>query len=137
DGTLMKDLKSQIKKLRLEDYVKLIGSKPHDEIPLWMNAANIFVLPSLNEGNPTVMFEALGVGLPFIGTNVGGVSEIIPSEDYGLICEQANRKKLAEKILIGLDKEWDRDKILEYAKRFTWEKIAKEIIKIYLDCYEQ
>ncbi|GAH02137.1 unnamed protein product, partial [marine sediment metagenome] len=62
DGPLRKDLKSQIKKLCLENYVKLVGSKPHDEIPLWMNAADLFVLPSLSEGNPTVMFEALGVG---------------------------------------------------------------------------
>jgi len=131
DGMLRKDLKSQVKKLGLKNYIKLTGSKPHDEIPLWMNAADLFVLPSLSEGNPTVMFEALGTGLPFIGTRVGGVPEIITSEDYGLLCECANSKDLADKILIGLDKEWDRENILEYAKQFTWENIAKEIIGIY------
>ena len=131
DGMLRKDLKAQIKKLGLENYVKLAGPKPHDEIPLWMNTADLFVLPSLSEGNPTVMFEALGAGLPFVGTRVGGVPEIINSEDYGLLCESANPKDLAEKILIGLDKEWDREKILEYAKQFTWENIAKEIMEIY------
>ncbi len=131
DGILRKDLKAQIKKLGLENYVKLAGSKKHDEIPLWMNAADLFVLPSLNEGNPTVMFEALGTGLPFVGTKVGGVPEIIYSEDYGLLCEPVNPKDLAEKILIGLEKDWDREKILEYAQRFTWKNIAKEIVSIY------
>jgi len=62
---------------------------------------------------------------------VGGVPEIITSEDYGSLCEPANPKDLAEKILIGLDKEWDREKILEYAQRFTWENITKEIMGIY------
>ena len=133
DGVLREDLKAQIKKLGLENYVKLAGSKPHDEIPLWMNAADLFVLPSLSEGNPTVMFEALGVGLPFIGTRVGGVPEIITSEDYGLLCEPANPQDLIEKILVALDKKWDRDKILKYAQQFAWENIAKEILRVYED----
>jgi glycosyltransferase involved in cell wall biosynthesis len=128
---LREDLKAQIKKLGLENYVKLAGSKPHDEIPLWMNAADLFVLPSLSEGNPTVMFEALGTGLPFIATSVGGVPEIITSGDYGLLSKPANPKDLAEKILIALDKKWNRDKILKYAQQFAWENIAKRIMEIY------
>jgi len=130
-GPLIKDLKEQIAKAKLENYVKLVGPKPHDEIPLWMNAADLFVLSSLSEGNPTVMFEALGVGLPFVGTKVGGVPEIIISEDYGLLCEPANPKDLAEKILIALEKEWDREKIRKYAEQFTWENIAKRTLEVY------
>lgn len=84
-----------------------------------MNACDLFVLPSLSEGNPTVMFECLGCGKPFIGTKVGGIPEIIVSDDYGLLCEPANSEDLAEKILIALDKEWDEEKIRNYAKQFT------------------
>jgi glycosyltransferase involved in cell wall biosynthesis len=131
DGPLRKDLQNQIKRLNLEDYVKLVGAKPHDEIPLWMNAADLFVLPSLSEGNPTVMFEALGIGLPFVGTAVGGVPEIIISEDYGLLCEPANPDDLAEKILIALEKEWYREKIRKYAEQFTWNNIAKKVVEVY------
>lgn len=131
DGPLRGDLEKQIKKLNLENYVKLAGAKPHDEIPLWMNAADIFVLPSLSEGNPTVMFEALGVGLPFVGTAIGGVPEIITSEDYGLLCPPADPECLAEKILIALDKEWDREKIRKYAEQFTWDNIVKQTLKFY------
>jgi glycosyltransferase involved in cell wall biosynthesis len=130
-GHLKKKMEQQIKNLSLERHVHLVGAKPHDEIPIWMNACDVFVLPSLNEGNPTVMFECLGCGKPFIGTKVGGIPEIITSGDHGLLCEPANPKELAEKVLIALDKEWDREKILRYAERFTWESIAKGTLKVY------
>jgi len=130
-GPLEESLKKLVRKLNLQNNVWLVGAKPHSEIPIWMNAADLFVLPSLSEGNPTVMFEALGVGLPFMGTAVGGVPEIITSEDYGLLCPPADPECLAEKILMALEKEWDRERIREYAKRFTWENIAKEIIDLY------
>ncbi|MBA7480155.1 N-acetyl-alpha-D-glucosaminyl L-malate synthase [subsurface metagenome] len=130
-GKLRTALERQIRSLGLEDYVVLAGGKPHDEIPLWMNACDLFVLPSLNEGNPTVMFEALGCGKPFVGTTVGGVPEVITSDDYGLLVESADPKDLAEKILMALDREWDREAILAYAERYTWENIAKEIMDIY------
>lgn len=130
-GKLQTNLERQVHSLELEDYVVLAGARPHSEIPLWMNACNIFVLPSLNEGNPTVMFEALGCGKPFVGASVGGVPEIITSEDYGLLVEPADPVDLAEKILMALDREWDREEIHAYAERYTWENNAKEIVNIY------
>ncbi len=135
EGKLRNNLENLILQLGLEKYVKLVGSKPYSEIPLWMNAADLFVLPSLSEGNPTVMFEALGSCLPFVGTRVGGVTEIITSSDYGLLCEPANPKDLAEKVLMALDKEWNRKKISKYANRFTWENIADKILNVYGNIY--
>lgn len=130
-GALKNKLQKQIDTLNLNNNVKLVGAKPHEEIPIWMNAADLFVLPSLNEGNPTVLVEALSTGLPFIGTNVGGISEIINSDEYGLLCDPKNPEKLAENILIGLEKDWDTEKILEYSEEFTWENISKKILNVY------
>ncbi|RQD92569.1 glycosyltransferase family 4 protein, partial [Methanosalsum natronophilum] len=96
-GRLESSLKKLINELDLNQYVFLVGSKPHDEVSLWMNACDIFVLPSLNEGNPNVMFEALGCGKPFVGTRVGGVPDIITSDEYGLIAEPGDSEDLAEK----------------------------------------
>ena len=131
DGQLKKDLKKLIKKLNLQEYVFLAGKVPHHEVPLWMNSANIFVLPSLSEGNPTVMFEALGCGVPFVGTRVGGVPEIITSNEYGLLVDPGSPEDLAEKIMEALDLNWDREKIHEYAQKFTWDRIARETLKVY------
>ncbi len=124
-------LQRQIDRLHLGEKVRLLGSVPGDQLTLWMNVCDFFVLPSLNEGNPTVMFEALGCGKPFVGTKVGGVPEVIASDDYGLLVEPADPEDLAEKILVALDREWDREAILAYAERFTWENIAKEIMGVY------
>lgn len=130
-GKLRPALERQIRAFGLEEHVMLAGGKPHNEIPLWMNACDLFVLPSLNEGNPTVLPEALGCGKPFVGTRVGGVPEVITSDRYGLLVEPADPDDLAEKILIALDRKWDQEAILRYAERYTWENIAKEIMDVY------
>ena len=76
-------------------------------------------------------------GKPFIGTKVSGEPEIITSDDYGLLCEPANPKALAEKILIALDKEWDDEKIRRHAERFRWENIAEEVLEVYGKIFEK
>ena len=73
EGKLETQLRKCIFSAKLENNIRLVGCKNHDEIPLWINACDIFVFPSLNEGNPTVMFECLSCGKPFVGTKVGGI----------------------------------------------------------------
>lgn len=131
DGELQQKLLKQIRNNSLEKYVIMVGGKPHNEIPMWINACDIFVLPSLNEGNPTVMFECLGCGKPFIGTNVGGIPEVITSDNYGYIVQPRNAQDLAEKILVALDRNWDTQLIYKYSTRYTWEKITENIIEVY------
>lgn len=131
-GYLKQKLSDQIMQLGLEKDIILIGGKPHNEIPIWMNACDLFVLPSLNEGNPTVMFEALGCGKPFVGTRVGGVPEIITSDAYGLLVEPADPEALAKMILEALEREWNQEAIFQYAERFTWENIAKGTMDTYI-----
>ncbi len=131
EGKLRGALERQIHDLGLSRLVVLPGGRPHDEIPLWINASDIFVLPSLEEGNPTVMFEALGCGKPFVGTRVGGVPGVIVSEDHGLLVNPADSVDLAEKISIALDREWDQEAIARYSERYTWENIAEEILGVY------
>jgi glycosyltransferase involved in cell wall biosynthesis len=130
-GNLRNELEALVHDLGLGDYVKFIGWTPEKDVPIWMNACDIFVLPSLAEGNPTVMFECLGCGKPFIGTNVGGIPEVIMSDDYGLICTPANCLDLKEKISIAIDKTWNANNICLYSKGFTWESIAKATMDVY------
>lgn len=130
-GGLENTLRQQVHSLGLADYVLLAGGKPHIEVPLWMNAADLFVLPSLNEGNPTVMFEALGCGKPFVGTRVGGIPEIITSEDYGLLVKPASVQDLADMLLKALTKEWDGERIVAYARQYSWGNIVGNMEHIY------
>jgi len=130
-GPMRRQLEAQIQNLGLQNYIKLIGYVPDDRIAYWLNAVDLFVLPSLSESFGVVQIEAMACGKPVVATKNGGSEEVIVSEEYGLLCDSANSKDLAEKILIALEKEWDRDKILQYVKRFTLEKMAKETMKIY------
>lgn len=118
-------------KIKTEVYFITIEGKPHDEIPLWMNACDLFVLPSLRESFGVVQIEAMACGKPVVATRNGGSEEIITSEEYGLLVEPGDSEELAEKILMALDRKWDREAILKYAERYTWESISKEIMEIY------
>lgn len=133
DGPMRDRLQKMIKEYDLEKFIKLLGYIPEEDLPYWINAADVFVLPSLSEGNPTVMFEALGVGIPFVGTVVGGIPEIISSEEYGLLVEPANVTDLSKKILLALEKDWNRDNIRIYGQQFLWSNIARNVMKIYLE----
>ncbi len=130
-GKLRDSLERQTHSLGLEDHVVLAGGKPHDEIPLWMNACDLFVLPSLSESFGVVQVEAMACGKPVVATRNGGSEEVITSDDYGLLVEPGDPDDLAEKILVGLDREWDQEKILAHAERFTWENIAGDIMGVY------
>lgn len=131
EGNLRNELQKEIKRCGLEKVVWLVGRKPREELPLWINACDIFVLASLNEGNPTVMFEALGCGIPFISTNVGGVSEIITSNEYGLICQSNDSTDLCNRIFEALNREWNRDAILNHALDYEWNKQKENLMEIY------
>ena len=130
-GPLKRKLQAQIDQLNLGTHVKLLGHIRHSEAMYWYNACDIFVLPSLSEGLPVVHLEAMACGKPVVATYNGGSEEIITSEEYGLLCQPANSKELAEKILIALDKNWEREKILNYGQRFTWRNNAEETLQLY------
>lgn len=130
-GKLKRQLQNLINSNHLNNSIFLKGLKPHREIVDWINASDIFVLPSLNEGGPTVMFESLACGVPFIGTNVGGISEIISSKKYGLIIKKEGADILRYNITKAITKKWNKNNIIKYANMFTWEKTVKKIILEY------
>lgn len=130
-GPLKGRLEGQVRTFGLGEHVRFVGGRPHEEIPVWMNACDAFVLPSLNEGNPTVMFECLGCGRSFVGTKVGGVPEVIISDAYGLSVEPGSSEDLAEKILQTLEKEWNCDRIVEHADNYTWASAVRRILHLY------
>lgn len=135
EGSLRNELQKEIKRCGLEEVIKLVGRKPRDELPIWINACDLFVLASLNEGNPTVMFEALGCGIPFVSTDVGGVREVITSGEFGLISDSPNSRGLYNKMSEALNKKWDREAIHSHALQYEWDKQRQnlnEIFKRYL-----
>ena len=77
---------SKVKSQKLENIVRFEGSVPARRIPLYMAAADVFFMPSDEEGFPHVLLEAMATGTPLVASNVGGVAEIIPQEAKQYLC---------------------------------------------------
>ena len=130
-GPLEKKLKKRVEKLGLAQKVLLVGWEPHEKIPLWMNACDVFVLPSLNEGFPAVIPEAMACGKPTIGTNVGGIPDVISNQNIGILTNPKDPESLAQAILESLDREWEYANMRIWAQEYSLKNIAKQILQVY------
>jgi len=83
-----------------------------EEMPLVYNGADIFVLASENETFGQVYLEAMACGIPVIGTNIGGIPEIITDGVNGFLIEPKNTAVLAQKIDILLSDEKIKEAII-------------------------
>jgi teichuronic acid biosynthesis glycosyltransferase TuaC len=130
-GPEEKNLIRKIHENNLDDCVRLAGFIPGPRVPVWMNAADLFVLPSIHESFGIVQIEALACGTPVISTDTVGSREIITSDEIGLFCKPADAVSLDDAITRGLEKSWDIQKILKYSKQFSWDTVVTSIIPIY------
>lgn len=80
DGPMRKQLERDATRMGVADSVVFLGSRPHDEVALWMNVADCLVVPSRSEGMPNVVLEALASGLPVVATDVGACVEMLENE---------------------------------------------------------
>lgn len=133
-GSLKEHLQSMIDQYGLQENVILAGgNKPAEELPLWTNSCDLFVLPSISESFGIVQLEAMACGKPVVATRNGGSEEIIVNEKLGILVEARESKGLAKAILEALDIEWDKKYITDYADQLSWDKVAKRITEIYED----
>jgi len=128
-----------VEKYSLQDYFIFTDSVLEEDLPKFYAACDIFVLPSVFEAFPMVLVEAMASGKPIIGSKIGGISEVINNCGNGYVFEPRSYKELAGKILTLLEDEELRKKMgrksREIAeKEFTWEKVAKRIMEVYMRC---
>ena len=117
-------------------YMHFLGTRPHDEIPGWLSAADILVLPSWREGLPNVVVEAMACERSVVATRVGGIPEAVVNGECGILVEKQNVQELADAIIHLLDNDKDRERmglrgreVVE--ERFSWEKNAVETLHVY------
>jgi len=137
DDGLGKSLEKRARELKITNSIKYTGPVNHDDIPLWISASDILVLPSLSEGRPNVVLEALSCEVPVVATDVGGIPELIIDGETGYLVPSKNPVELAEKINKLLEDESKREKMGQVGRKsiiqrgLTWEAHAKRTVDIY------
>ena len=135
DGLERRKLEDAVKKADLEKKVNFIGQVENNEIPKYMSISDIFVLPSLSEGLPVVILEAMACGLPIVATKAGGMPEVVKDGENGFLVEPKKPEQIAEKVLLLLRDDELREKISnnnrEKAKKYSWINAVDKIEKIY------
>jgi glycosyltransferase involved in cell wall biosynthesis len=136
DGPLRTDLENLARKLGISSRVIFTGER--EDMRALYDRMDIFVLPSLNEGMPMSVLEAMAAMKPVIGTAVGGVPTVVIPEQTGLLVKPADPAALVDAIsrLIGDSKL--RGSLAEKAQRLVIERYSsREMASKYCSLYHE
>ena len=131
-----KKLQRLIEQYRLEDTVKFLGFVTGSEKEQLLREADVYILPSYNEGLPISILEAMSFGLPILSTRVGGIPEVVLPHKNGLLMEAGDQPAMYEAIKFFID---HPNKIREYgtlsyeivAQRYFPKPVMKALTEVY------
>ncbi len=130
DGPLRAEIQRRADSVGLRGRVVLAGAKPHEEIPVWLGACDALCLPSINEGCPNVVIEALASGRPVIGTRTGGIPDLVRDGDTGVLVPVRDPDALASGLLKALRTPWDAERIHRSASGRGWGANADDLFRV-------
>jgi glycosyltransferase involved in cell wall biosynthesis len=125
DGPLIGSARALGDRLHFAANVVLAGRKTAAEIALYMQAADVLCLPSVNEGVPNVILEAFACGLPVVASRVGGIPEVHPGETCGRLVEP-RLAPVAAALRAVLREPPPSAPIAEHGAQFTWDAAAAQ-----------
>jgi len=136
NGPLEAKLRRLAENLHIREKVVFVGFKP--DVSDYLAATDIFVLPSLTEGLPLALLEAMAAGKPVVASDVGGIPTVIGDKKEGLLVRPKDPVALKEAITVLIN---DKDlakrltaNAMELAgRRFSVEKMAKSYEETYTD----
>jgi glycosyltransferase involved in cell wall biosynthesis len=134
DGPLRAALQARARELGVSGIVEFLGAR--DDVPVQMQEFDVFVLPSLWEGLPYVLLEAMAAGVPIVTTDFSGVREVISDGVEGVIVPSGNPQALAT-ALVDLLKDHARraergTKGAQLVKeRFSLDAMVERTLEVY------
>lgn len=132
----MVELWENIKKHQLDMNIKLVGAISLDEMRTLYPVCDIFVLPSLGEGDPLAVVEAMASGKPIIGTKVGGIPSKVRDGWNGFLIDPGDERQLADKVKYLLDNVEERHRMGANSRKlaedeYDWSKVTKRLLVVY------
>jgi glycosyltransferase involved in cell wall biosynthesis len=136
DGPLKNQLILDLKNTNLSGNFKLLSGLTEDVLLAVYGCADVFVLPSVQEGQGIVLLEAQAAGKPVVAFNIGGVNEAVLNGETGLLVERGSIAELADALLNLLSDKSSREKMGEAGRRFvmenfTWDICAQKMLAVY------
>lgn len=134
EGNLLKALKKEAQELRIDNHVYFLG--PRLDMPELLKLFDIYVLPSLWEGLPIALLEAMAAGCPIVATEVGGNAQVITEGYNGILIEPRNSQKLAEAVIALLSRPDVRKTYINNGFRVFKNRFSADIMtRRYEDLY--
>lgn len=133
DGASRPELEAEAQRLGIESQVRFLGTQAN--VPDWLAAADVFVLPSISEGLPVALLEAMIAGRAVVATDVGGVGEVVQDGQTGRLVPPADAPALAHGLLDLLQDEAKRSRLAaagqERVKRdYTLEEMCNRYARL-------
>lgn len=125
-----------IKKYNLEENILFAEKVTDEELAAWYSATDVFALNSVNhqghfEGFGLVILEANQFGKPAVGSRNCGIEDAIDNGINGYLANQGDYVNIAEKIKMAMNIK-NSQKIIDFSRKFSWDKTAREYIKEYV-----
>ncbi len=137
DGPYQKELLKLASDLAVTKHIRFEGSVPYSELPGKYRNADIFILPSLAEGMPLVVLEAMGTGLPIVASRVQGIEELVAEDVNGSLFDPGDANGLARSLLKLINAGKKRVEMgeasVERVKPYDWKHIADAYLAHYTD----
>ncbi len=96
DGALRPALEKQVAELQLQDSITFFGARSQDQLPAYLSACDVFLLPSLLETQGLVLIEAQMMELPVVASNTGGIPDSMVDGETGLLVPPKDPEAIAE-----------------------------------------
>jgi glycosyltransferase involved in cell wall biosynthesis len=122
-------------KLGLIEKVLLTGNVPYSKLPYFYSIAQVYVLPSMFEGLPATILEAMACGTPVIATKVGGIPEVISNGYNGLLLDSLSEDEISravEQLLMdsSFRKRLSQRALRTIQEKFSWKISVEKYIKL-------
>ena len=137
EGVWEDRIRRQVAASGLDHQVRFLGQQTHEALAELMCACDLLCLASTREGWPNVVHEANACGAPVVTTDVGGVRDMLPKEDYGFIVPPDDPAALGAALGRALDARWDREAIARWGGSRSWEQVAREVFEQFAQVAEE